>query len=327
MSKQRNIFEERLTIQPYEYPHLLPFTKAIFSAFWYSDHFTYSRDVRDFKIELTPNERQVVERCMLAIGVVENKVKTFWGRLEQRMPKTEISDVGFVFSGNEVVHRQTYERLLNELDLQDKFNEVLDIPCMQGRTQYLKKYLQGINSRSNKEFTKSLILFTLLIENCSLFSQFLIVSSFGKYKNVLKNFSKVINATAREEILHGKFGAELVNIIREENPEWFDDEMEAKIRRAIRKAYRAEVEVLEWIFEGGELDFISKAEVEEFLKVRLNDSLNQINYEDEYEIDETLLEKSDYLERMLLATKDFDFFDGKASDYNTGKAFTEDELW
>jgi ribonucleoside-diphosphate reductase beta chain len=191
----------------------------------------------------------------------------------------------------------------------------------------LTKYLEGVNSKSNKEFTKSLILFTLLVENVSLFSQLLIVSSFAKYSNKLNNFAEVINATAREEIIHGKFGSELIKLIKKENPEWFDDEMEEKVRRSIRKAYKAEIEVLDWIFEKGELDWISKEEIGEFLKYRLNDSLEQIEYLAEYSIDEKLLEKSNYLERMLLSSRDFDFFHGKNTDYNKNNSYTEDNLW
>jgi len=321
------IFEKREKIQPYEYPNLLNYAKAIHKAFWHVDHFTYESDVRDFKVELTPVERDIVEKSMLSIGVVENKVKSFWARLDQRMPKTEISDVGYTFAGNEVVHRLTYAQTLDLLGLQDRFESIGEVPEIRDRIKYLNKYLEGVSSRSNKEFTKSLILFTLLVENSSLFSQFLIMSSFSKYKNVLKNFSKVINATAREEILHGKFGSELVNIIRQENPEWFDDEMEQKTRRAVRKAFDAELKVLEWIFEKGELDFISKAEIAEFLKSRLNNSLNQIGYSNEFEVSDILLEKSNYMEIMLLATQDIDFFDGKSSDYNESTAFTEEALW
>lgn len=321
------IFDKREKIQPYEYPHLINYSTAIQDAFWNVRHFTYDSDVRDFKVELTDLERDVVEKCMLSIGVVENKVKSFWARIEQRMPKTEIADVGFTFAGNEVVHRQTYAKTLSLLGLEHRFEHISEIPAIKDRIQYLNKYLEGVSSRSNKEFTKSLILFTLLVENSSLFSQFLIMSAFSKYKNVMKNFSKVINATAREEILHGKFGSELINIIREENPEWFDDEMEQKTRRAVRKAFEAEMKVLDWIFEQGELDFISKEEVGEFLKSRLNNSLNQIGYSNEYEVSEDLLKKSDYMERMLLATQDIDFFDGKSADYNESTAFTEESLW
>jgi len=105
-----------------------------------------------------------------------------WARIDHRMPKTEISDVGHTFAGNEVIHRRTYEKLLNLLNLGDEFDKVLEVECMKGRSKYLTKYLSGITSRSDKEFTKSLILFTLLVENASLFTQFLIVASFNKYK-------------------------------------------------------------------------------------------------------------------------------------------------
>jgi len=321
------IFEGKEEILPYAYPHLIQYAKAIQHAFWVPEHFNYEEDIRSFKLDLDDTQRSIVERSMLAIGVVENKVKSFWAYLPQRMDFTEISDVCFTFAGNEVVHRQTYATLLERLNLQDAFDKIFEVPCMKGRGAYLTKYLKGAKSRSDKEYTKSLILFTLLIENGSLMSQFLTLSSFKKFDNKLNNFSTIINATAREEIIHGKFGSELINIIKAENPTWFDDEMEDKTRRAVRKAMKAESEVLDWIFEKGELPWISKVEINEFLKTRFNDSLNQIGYSNEFEVDEKLLEKSQYFETMLLSTADFDFFDRSSSDYNVSQSFSEDALW
>ena len=240
-----SIFEARRAIKPYEHPHLIKYAHAIHESFWTPEHFTYDRDVNDYLVKLNTTEQDILKKAMLAIGVIENKVKTFWARIDMRMPKTEIAIVGHTFAGNEVIHQLTYEKLLTLLGLEDEFDKVIDIPCMQGRSDYLTKYLQGVYSKSNKEFTKSLILFTLLVENASLFSQFLIVSSFKKHKNILSNFNSVISATAREENLHAKFGEELIKIICSENPEWFDEEMESKIRRNVRKALVAETEVLD----------------------------------------------------------------------------------
>lgn len=231
-----------------------------------------------------------------------------------------------LISGN-CIHQLTYEKLLTLLGLEDEFDKVIDIPCMQGRSDYLTKYLQGVYSKSNKEFTKSLILFTLLVENASLFSQFLIVSSFKKHKNILSNFNSVISATAREENLHAKFGEELIKIIRAENPEWFDNEMEDKVRRNVRKALASEIEVLNWIFEKGELDFLPKDSIVEYLKSRFNKSLNQIGYGDEFEINEELLEPTEFLEVQLMASSSFDFFNEKSTDYSQNTAFDEEDLW
>lgn len=322
----QNIFEERENIQPYEYPKLLEYITAIHESFWTPDHFNYDKDVLAFKTRLTETEKSAVKRAMLAIGVIENKVKTFWSRIDIRMPKPEIADVGHTFGGNEVIHKLTYERLLDLLGLSSEFKNVLDVPCMQGRVKYLSTYLKGISSRSNKEFTKSLILFTLLVENSSLFSQFLTIASFNKYKKqTLSNFNTVVMATAREETLHGQFGAELIKIIREENPGWFDNEMEAKIRRAIRKAYKVEAEVLDWIFEKGELDFMPKKTILEYLKKRLNKSLEQIGYEDEYELNEVILEKTEFFDNSVKCSVSFDFFNDKGIDYSKKNLITSDD--
>jgi len=319
-----DIFSERQTIQPYEYEGLMKYADAIHESFWTAEHFTYDRDVREFRLDLSPGEQEIVKRAMLAIGVVENKVKTFWARIDQRIPKVEISDVGHTFAGNEVIHRRAYEKLLNLLGLGREFESVLSVPCMEGRSKYLTKYLSGVSSRSNKEFTKSLILFTLLVENCSLFSQFLIVSSFNKYKNVMNNFNSVVTATGKEEALHGRFGAELVHIIRRENPDWFDDEMERKIRGNVQKAFKAECEVLDWIFESQELDFLPKATVIEYLKSRFNLSLQQIGYESEFEVNEALLMPTEFFDMAVKTSQSFDFFNEKSSEYAKTNIITED---
>jgi ribonucleoside-diphosphate reductase beta chain len=143
----------------------------------------------------------------------------------------------------------------------------------------------------------------------------------------MSNFNSVISATAREENLHAKFGEELIKIIREQNPDWFDTEMEDKIRRNVRKALKAEIEVLDWIFEKGELGFLPKESIVEYLKSRFNKSLNQIGYANEFEVNEELLEPTDFLEVQLTASSSFDFFNEKSTDYSQNTSFDEDSLW
>lgn len=322
-----DIFEQSLKVKPYTYPHLIKYAHAIHESFWTAEHFTYDRDVNDFKTKLDEKEQDIVKKCMLAIGFVENKVKTFWARIDMRMPKTEIAIVGHTFASNESIHQLTYEKLLGLLGLDEEFEKLDQIPSMKGRSDYLGKYLKGVNSRSNKEFTKSLILFTLLIENASLFSQFLIMSAFKKYKNLMANFNAVIGATSREEDCHAMFGEDLIKIIRHENPNWFDEDMEKKIRGNIRKAYQAEVGILDWIFEKGELDFLPKESVSEYLKSRFNKSLSQIGYDPEFDVDEKLLEPTEFLEVQMRASSSFDFFNEKSTEYSQNTAFDEEEIW
>ena len=180
----------------------------------------------------------------------------------------------------------------------------------------------------NKEFVKSLILFSIFTENVSLFSQFITISSFNKEKNLLKDINNVIDATSSEENLHGKFGMYIVNICRKEFPEWFDKDMEDYINKACVKALDAEVGIINWIFDNKDLDFLSRAEVIEYIKSRFNSSLKEIGYNYLFDIDNKLLEKTGWFDIQLKSSKEDDFFYKKSTAYNKfSKPVTADTLF
>lgn len=323
-----SIFEKRVNILPYEYPQLLKYKDAIRHSYWIDDEFNFTSDINDFKINVTDVERSAIERTMLAIAQIEVNVKTFWADMYKRMPITEIGDVGMTFAESEVRHKDAYARLLRILGLEDKFKTVIDEPAIQGRIKYLAKYLNGTRSKSDKMYTKSVLLFSLFIEHVSLFSQFLIMMSFNKEKNLFKGISNVVEATSKEEDIHGNFGVEIINIIKKENPDWFDEDFNNLIYSACKKAYTAECGILDWIFEKGELDFLSKDVIKEFIKDRFNNSLEKIGMEPLYIIDIDLLEPTLWFDVEIKSTKEGDFFYKKQIDYNKkSKSITSDDLF
>jgi ribonucleoside-diphosphate reductase beta chain len=323
-----NIFEPRVNILPYEYPQLLAYKDAIRHSYWIDTEYNFTTDIDDFRVKVTDEEREVIKRTMLAIAQIEVNVKTFWADMYKRMPITEIGDVGMTFAESEVRHKDAYARLLRILGLEEEFRTVIDIPAIGNRIKYLKKYLDGSRSKDNKMYTKSVLLFSLFIEHVSLFSQFLIMMSFNKEKNLFKGISNVVEATSKEEDIHGNFGVEIINIIKAENPEWFDQEFEDLINSACEKAYAAECGILDWIFENGELDFLPKETIKNFIKNRFNNSLRKIGMQPLFNVDQDLLDQTHWFEVEITATKEGDFFYKKQIDYNKkSKAITEDDLF
>lgn len=323
-----SIFKKRVNILPYEYPQLLEFKDAIRHSYWIDTEFNFTDDIQDFKVNISDEEREVIKRAMLAIAQIEVEVKTFWGKMYERMPIPEIGDVGATFSESEVRHKDAYARLLRILGLEDEFKTVTDIPAIQGRIKYLTKYLDGTRSKSDKMYTKSVLLFSLFIEHVSLFSQFLIMMSFNKEKNVLKGISNVVEATSKEEDIHGNFGVEIINIIKKEHPDWFDDKFEELIYSACQKAYEAECDILDWIYEKGELPFLRKQIVKEFIKNRFNNSLEKIGLKPHFSINIELLEPTLWFDVEIKSTKEGDFFYKKQIDYNKkSKSITDDDLF
>jgi len=152
--------------------------------------------------------------------------------------------------------------------------------------------------------------------------------SFNKELNLFKGISNVVEATSKEEDIHGNFGAEIINIIKEEHPEWFDDEFNALIQSACEKAYEAECKILEWIFEKGELEFLPIPVIQEFIKNRFNNSLKKIGMKEHFDINIELLEPTLWFEVEIKSTKEGDFFYKKQIDYNKkSKSITENDLF
>jgi len=318
----------RENILPYEYPSLLEYKDAIRHSYWIDTEYNFTTDINDFHVNVSDEEREVIKRTMLAIAQIEVNVKTFWADLYKRMPITEIGDVGMTFAESEVRHKDAYARLLRILGLEEEFKTVVEIPAIKNRIKYLKKYLDGSRSRDNKMYTKSVLLFSLFIEHVSLFSQFLIMMSFNKERNIFKGISNVVEATSKEEDIHGNFGVEIINIIKQENPDWFDEEFENLIYSACNKAYAAECGILDWIFEKGELEFLPKDTIKHFIMNRFNNSLQKIGMNKHFEVDSNLLASTKWFDVEITATKEGDFFYKKQIDYNKkSKSITVDDLF
>ena len=324
----KNIFLPRINILPYEYPQLLAYKDAIRHSYWIDTEFNFTTDIQDFKVTISNEERDVIKKTMLAIAQIEVNVKTFWADMYKRMPITEVGDVGMTFAESEVRHKDAYAKLLRILGLEKEFEKVIEVPAIAERLKYLKKYLDGTRSREDKMYTKSVLLFSLFIEHVSLFSQFLIMMSFNKEKNLFKGISNVVEATYKEEEIHGNFGVEIINIIKSENPEWFDDEFEELIYSACRKAYRAECKIIDWIFEKGELSFLPKYTIYQFIKNRFNNSLSKIGMTPIFEVNKKALKVTEWFDIEITGTKEGDFFYKKSVDYNKkSKSITADDLF
>ncbi len=326
--RKKDIFAKRLHLKPFEYPELYEYVNAIRHSYWIHTEFNFTSDIQDFKVNVTENEKNTIKNAMLAIAQIEVAVKTFWGNLYKRMPKPEIGAVGATFAESEVRHTDAYAHLLEILGLNNEFKNIKDIPALMNRVEYLEKSLKNSNSEDNREYTQSILLFSLFIEHVSLFSQFLIIMSFNKHKNLFKGISNAVEATSKEEQIHGLFGIELINIIKEEHPEWFDKEFEEQVVKLCHEAFESEKEVVDWIFEKGELDFMPKVVVLEFIKQRFNNSLESIGINKIFETDETFIKESDWFYDEVIATKHGDFFNKKSVNYNKkNKSITSEDLF
>ena len=221
-----------------------------------------------------------------------------------------------------------YERLLQILGLEDVFEENLKLEWIQGRVKYLRKYTHKFYKDSKKQYLYALILFTLFVENVSLFSQFYIINWFARNKNVLKDTDQQVKYTRNEENIHALVGIKIINTIREECPELFDKELEERIMHEAEEALIAESKIVDWMVNGYEEDGLNSKLLKGFIKNRIISSLDQIGFKSPFEVDNDALEATMWFEEELMGNNMADFFHTRPTEYSKkNQSFDEDDLF
>jgi len=322
------IFEEQISRKPNNYPWTEEFIEAMHNGFWTDKEFNFKSDVQQFKVNLNDQEREIVIRTLSAIGQIEIAVKTFWAKLGENLPHPSLSDLGYVMANVEVIHNNAYERLISALGLEDIFEKNLKLDWIEGRVKYLRKYTHRFYKDSKKQYLYALILFTLFVENVSLFSQFYVINWFARFKNVLKDTDQQVKYTRNEEQIHGLVGTRIINTIREEYPELFDAELEEKIAHEAKMAFESESEIVDWMVNGIKEENLTAPILKEFIKNRINDSLIQIKFKPVFEINKELLSKTKWFEEELLGNNMTDFFHSRPTEYaKKNQSFDESDLF
>lgn len=323
-----SIFDEQTSRKPNLYPWTEMFIQSMHNGFWTDKEFDFKSDIHNFKTSLTDQEREIIVRTLSAIGQIEVAVKTFWAKLGENLPHPSLQDLGYVMANTEVIHNNAYERLLSVLEMEEIFEENLKLEWIQGRVKYLKKYTHRFYKDSKKQYLYALILFTLFVENVSLFSQFYIINWFARFKNVLKDTDQQVKYTRNEEDIHAKVGARIINTIRAEYPDLFDQELISRISHEAEQAYAAEAKIIDWMVNGINEEGLSADILKEFVKNRINESMDMIGFSPVFEVDKSKLSSTMWFDEELLGDNMTDFFHGRPVEYSKkDKSFSEDELF
>lgn len=322
------IFEEQSARKPDHYSWTRDYIDAMWSGHWTPNEFNFKSDVQDFKTELTEQEQTIVVKDLSLIGQIEIGVKKFWANLGNNCPHPSLTDLGLTMASIEVIHNMAYEKLLDVLQLNDVFQENLKLDIIRGRVNYLNKFNKRIYADNYKQYVYSLILFTLFVENVSLFSQFYVISWFSRFKNVLKDASQQVKYTRLEESIHAQAGIKIIQTIREEHPELFDEGLEELVVSEIRNAYRYEEEIIDWLLGDYEQENLSSAILKAYIANRINESMKQLGMNLVLDVDHEALEKTHWMNEETIGNIQTDFFYRRPVDYaKSHQVFDEEEIF
>ena len=92
----------------------------------------------------------------------------------------------------------------------------------------------------------------------------------------MKDCAQQVQYTRNEEMLHAQVGIKLIQTLREEYPELFDEELQARVQEECIEALKAESKVIDWIMDGYSAPGLSADILKAFIAKRMSESIDAI---------------------------------------------------
>lgn len=324
------LFEERIEYKPFEFPEYyndgwLPQAQA----FWLHTEIPMQSDVKDWKENLLPHEKNLVGNILLGFAQTECAVSDYWTTMVTNwFPKHEIKQMAMIFGSQETIHATAYSYLNETLGLDD-FSAFLHEPAIAEKFEHLTSvdadythHDLAENPKARKKVARSLAIFSAFAEGVSLYSSFAVLYSF-QLRNLLKGIGQQMKWSVRDESLHSKMGCKLFRHMCREYPN-LKGEVEKSIRNAATLMVEMEHKFIDKMFEMGDLDNLKADEVKAFISRRANEKLVELGYEPIFEYNKELANNLNWFYHLTGGVEHTDFFAIRPTDYSKAG---EDEVW
>lgn len=256
----RNLLDPgfELTLRPMRYPAFYERYRDAIRNTWTVEEVDLHSDVADLA-KLSPGERHLIGRLVafFATGdsiVANNLVLTLYKHINSPEARLYLSRQLF----EEAVHVQFYLTLLDTyLPEPDEraaaFAAVENIESIREKARFCFKWMaafeggegvesiERLESRSDRRrFLLNLICFAACIEGLFFYGAFAYVYWF-RSRGLLHGLATGTNWVFRDESMHMSFAFDVVDTVREEEPELFDDELRRQVEEMLEEAVEAEL--------------------------------------------------------------------------------------
>lgn len=252
-----------LTLRPMQYPQFYDMYRDAIRNTWTVEEVNLSDDVVDLTRKLLPAEKHLINRLVafFATGdsiVSNNLVLNLYKHINAPEARMYLSRQLY----EEALHVQFYLTLLDTYipDHEERaqaFAAIENIPSIRAKAEFCMKWIDSINEldelrtrEDRKQFLLNLICFACCIEGLFFFAAFAYVY-FLRSKGLLNGLAAGTNWVFRDESCHMNFAFAVIEEVRAQEPDLFDEDLAARIREMIGEAIEVETQFAEDVLSQG----------------------------------------------------------------------------
>jgi ribonucleoside-diphosphate reductase beta chain len=282
-----------LTLRPMKYPQFFEMYRGAIKNTWTVDEIDFSDDLVDLDRKLMPAEKHLINRLVafFATGdsiVANNLVLNLYKHINAPEARMYLSRQLY----EEALHVQFYLTLLDNYipdiaEREQAFAAIENIPSIRKKGEFCFKWMGSVSDidsldteEDRRAFLRNLICFATCIEGLFFFAAFAYVY-FLRSKGLLNGLAAGTNWVFRDESAHMNFAFEVVNTVRSEQPELFDDRMASELTAMIDEAVECELQFAQDVLGEG-VPGMSLTDTREYLQFVADQRLVQLGLAKQY---------------------------------------------
>ena len=229
----------------------------------------------------------------------------------------------------EAIHTHAYQYVIESLGMDEGeiFNMYREVPSVAKKAAWALPFTKSLSNpdfktgttEDDKILLRNLIAFYCVLEGIFFYCGFTQILSMGN-RNKMTGTSEQFQYILRDESMHVNFGIDMINQIKIENPELWDEEMQSTAREMILQGTQLEIEYAEDTMPNGILG-MSAESMAEYLKFIANRRLTQIGLEEAFP---KASNPFPWMSEIMDLRKEKNFFETRVIEYQTGGALSWD---
>ena len=229
----------------------------------------------------------------------------------------------------EAIHTHAYQYCIESLRMDEGeiFNMYHEVPSVARKASWALNYTRAISDptfttgteETDAELLRNLIAYYCVMEGMFFYCGFTQILSMGQ-RNKMTGTSEQFQYILRDESMHVNFGIDVINQIKAENPEIWDEEMKQCASDMIVEGTNLEIEYARDTMPRGVLGMNSNI-MEEYLHYIANRRLAQIGLEERFP---GARNPFPWMSEIMDLKKEKNFFETRVIEYQTGGALNWD---
>jgi ribonucleoside-diphosphate reductase beta chain len=309
--------------KPFKYPWAYEAWLTQQRLHWIPQEVTMSDDVKNWKNDLTEQERHLLTQILRFFTQADIEVNNCYMKHYSTVFKpTEVQMMLSAFSNMETIHIAAYSYLLDTLGMPEvEYRAFMEFQEMKDKYDYMQQF----NTGSKADIAKVLAIFGAFTEGLQLFASFAMLFNFQRFGK-MKGMGQIVAWSVRDEGLHTESIIKLFLTFLQENPEIWTDEFQNDLYVACDTIIEHEDAFIDLAFRfEGAIQGMTSQDIKNYIRYIANRRLLQLGLKEKYDVKKNPLP---WMDEILNSPEHVNFFENRATEYSrAATAGTWDEVF